>query len=111
MVAVLGTTISPYLFFWQASHEVEEEKARGRRTVAQRRGATGARARRPGSMASTTGDVRSNLISLMRGRAAALSYRAPAPGLFLLDLVRGLPEEEIGRDGRAEHRDHRRHVE
>ncbi len=40
MVAVLGTTISPYLFFWQASHEVEEEKARGRRTVAQRRGAT-----------------------------------------------------------------------
>ena len=40
MVAVLGTTISPYLFFWQASHEVEEEKARGRRTVAHRRGAT-----------------------------------------------------------------------
>ncbi len=39
-VAVLGTTISPYLFFWQASQEVEEEKARGRRTAAQRRGAT-----------------------------------------------------------------------
>ena len=40
VVAVLGTTISPYLFFWQASHEVEEEKAQGRRSVAQRRGAT-----------------------------------------------------------------------
>jgi NRAMP (natural resistance-associated macrophage protein)-like metal ion transporter len=40
VLAVLGTTISPYLFFWQASHEVEAEKARGRRTVAQRRGAT-----------------------------------------------------------------------
>ena len=40
MVAVLGTTISPYLFFWQASHEVEEEKALGRRLIAQRRGAT-----------------------------------------------------------------------
>jgi NRAMP (natural resistance-associated macrophage protein)-like metal ion transporter len=40
LVAVLGTTISPYLFFWQASQEVEEEKARGRRTLAQRRGAT-----------------------------------------------------------------------
>lgn len=39
-IAVLGTTISPYLFFWQASHEVEEEKARGRATVAARRGAT-----------------------------------------------------------------------
>jgi NRAMP (natural resistance-associated macrophage protein)-like metal ion transporter len=26
VVAVLGTTISPYLFFWQSSHEAEEEK-------------------------------------------------------------------------------------
>ncbi len=26
IVAVLGTTISPYLFFWQSSHEAEEEK-------------------------------------------------------------------------------------
>src|SRR3989442_8049510 len=39
LVGVLGTTISPYLFFWQASQEVEEERAQGRRTVAQRRGA------------------------------------------------------------------------
>ncbi|WP_104826962.1 divalent metal cation transporter [Rhizobium sp. NXC24] len=27
IVAILGTTISPYLFFWQASQEVEEEQA------------------------------------------------------------------------------------
>jgi len=27
-VAILGTTISPYLFFWQASQEVEEERRR-----------------------------------------------------------------------------------
>jgi Mn2+/Fe2+ NRAMP family transporter len=40
LVAVLGTTISPYLFFWQASEEVEEEKAGGRTALAQRRGAT-----------------------------------------------------------------------
>ncbi|MBI1898896.1 MAG: divalent metal cation transporter [Acidobacteria bacterium] len=40
LVAILGTTISPYLFFWQASHEVEAEKALGRRTRATRRGAT-----------------------------------------------------------------------
>ena len=26
VVAVLGTTISPYLFFWQAEQEVEEVK-------------------------------------------------------------------------------------
>lgn len=28
LVAILGTTISPYLFFWQASNEVEEVRAR-----------------------------------------------------------------------------------
>ena len=39
-VAILGTTISPYLFFWQAAQEVEEERAMGRRTVHSRRGAT-----------------------------------------------------------------------
>jgi NRAMP (natural resistance-associated macrophage protein)-like metal ion transporter len=40
LVAILGTTISPYLFFWQASQEVEEEKAKGRRRLDDRRGAT-----------------------------------------------------------------------
>ncbi len=40
LVAILGTTISPYLFFWQASEEVEEEKLDGQRTLAERRGAT-----------------------------------------------------------------------
>jgi NRAMP (natural resistance-associated macrophage protein)-like metal ion transporter len=40
IVAVFGTTISPYLFFWQAGQEVEEEKAKGRRLVVHRRGAT-----------------------------------------------------------------------
>lgn len=29
MIAILGTTISPYLFFWQAGQEVEQEKADG----------------------------------------------------------------------------------
>lgn len=40
LVAILGTTISPYLFFWQASQEVEEEKSIGRHTLVERRGAT-----------------------------------------------------------------------
>ncbi|HEV8360204.1 MAG TPA: divalent metal cation transporter, partial [Candidatus Thermoplasmatota archaeon] len=40
LVAILGTTISPYLFFWQASQEVEEERAQGRRTVQDRQGAS-----------------------------------------------------------------------
>jgi NRAMP (natural resistance-associated macrophage protein)-like metal ion transporter len=40
IVAILGTTISPYLFFWQASSEVEAEKALGRHRRSQRRGAS-----------------------------------------------------------------------
>ena len=40
LVALLGTTISPYLFFWQSSQEVEEQKAMGRRMLADRLGAT-----------------------------------------------------------------------
>lgn len=40
LVGVLGTTISPYLFFWQSSLMVEEEKGAGRTTIARRRGAT-----------------------------------------------------------------------
>ena len=41
LTGILGTTISPYLFFWQASQEVEEERARGR-SVGARKGATDA---------------------------------------------------------------------
>jgi NRAMP (natural resistance-associated macrophage protein)-like metal ion transporter len=33
LVGILGTTISPYLFFWQASVEVEEQKSRKNRVV------------------------------------------------------------------------------
>jgi NRAMP (natural resistance-associated macrophage protein)-like metal ion transporter len=40
MIAILGTTISPYLFFWQAGQEIEEQKAEGKTTVAERQGAT-----------------------------------------------------------------------
>ena len=38
VVAILGTTISPYLFFWQASSEVDEMKAAGATTEQQRQG-------------------------------------------------------------------------
>jgi NRAMP (natural resistance-associated macrophage protein)-like metal ion transporter len=42
LVAIFGTTISPYLFFWQASQEVEEEISQGRKQIWERRGATDA---------------------------------------------------------------------
>jgi len=35
--AILGTTISPYLFFWQTSQEVEEQVLHGEVTIAERR--------------------------------------------------------------------------
>lgn len=35
--AVLGTTISPYLFFWQTSQEVEEEILKGKTTLVLRK--------------------------------------------------------------------------
>jgi NRAMP (natural resistance-associated macrophage protein)-like metal ion transporter len=38
MVGVLGTTITPYLFYWQSSLMVEEEKAAGNTALADRRG-------------------------------------------------------------------------
>ena len=38
--AVLGTTISPYLFFWQTSQEVEEQILQGKTTLRERRTAT-----------------------------------------------------------------------
>lgn len=40
LVGILGTTISPYLFFWQAALEVEEEISQGKVTVEQREGAS-----------------------------------------------------------------------
>src|SRR5215470_17636007 len=33
LVGILGTTTSPYLFFWQAAQEVEEERAQGRSLI------------------------------------------------------------------------------
>lgn len=38
--AILGTTISPYLFFWQTSQEVEEQILQGKTTLRERQSAT-----------------------------------------------------------------------
>lgn len=55
-VGFLGTTITPYLFFWQAALEVEEERAQGRTTLTKRRGATEAEIR------ASRADVASGMI-------------------------------------------------
>jgi NRAMP (natural resistance-associated macrophage protein)-like metal ion transporter len=60
-VGILGTTISPYLFFWQASQEVEDERAQGKLTVEERQGAT-ARELRVARTDVLTGMFFSNLV-------------------------------------------------
>jgi Mn2+/Fe2+ NRAMP family transporter len=60
LMGILGTTISPYLFFWQAAEEVEEAEANGR-TRAERKGAMAGELR--GARADTiAGMLFSNLI-------------------------------------------------
>jgi NRAMP (natural resistance-associated macrophage protein)-like metal ion transporter len=61
LVGIFGTTISPYLFFWQASQEVEEERAQGELTLASRKGATNAELRKSRNDV-VTGMFFSNLI-------------------------------------------------
>lgn len=45
LVAVIGTTLSAYLYTWQSNEEVEEEIALGRKRISQRKGATEAELR------------------------------------------------------------------
>ena len=62
-VAVIGTSVSPYTFFWQASQEVEDQLHIGRVRVWQREGAT-------------ADELRSTLIDVVSGMllAAVVSY-------------------------------------
>jgi Mn2+/Fe2+ NRAMP family transporter len=46
LVAIIGTTLSAYLYTWQSNEEVEEEIAMGRHRLSQRRGATDAELRK-----------------------------------------------------------------
>lgn len=54
--AILGTTISPYLFFWQTSQEVEERILQGKTTIRERQNAT-----KPEDMKSMRIDVWSGM--------------------------------------------------
>jgi len=78
VVAVLGTTISPYLFFWQASQEVEEmRRARSRPRQPLKilsRGGGGELTRM--SIDTTTGMVFSNLIAFFIILATASTLHA-----------------------------------
>ena len=75
LVAILGTTISPYLFFWQTSLEVEEEKSAGRRTRQKRRGASRFELR-IATIDVTVGMFVSNLVMYFIILATALTLHA-----------------------------------
>jgi NRAMP (natural resistance-associated macrophage protein)-like metal ion transporter len=61
LVAILGTTISPYLFFWQSDQEVEEKISRGEISLEQRKGTT-KRALRSARSDTIVGMILSNVV-------------------------------------------------
>jgi Mn2+/Fe2+ NRAMP family transporter len=76
ILAILGTTISPYLFFWQSSEEVEEEVDMGRTTRSARRGASPAEVRYS-TIDVTVGMAFSNVVMYFIILATALTlYKA-----------------------------------
>jgi len=62
LVAILGTTISPYLFYWQSSEEVEEEKARGQLSLRKPPRRDARRDPESGNSMSAIGTFFSNLV-------------------------------------------------
>lgn len=64
VVAIFGTTISPYLFFWQASQEAEDLKEKPRREPLVERPAQGVRAEKRIELDTMLGMAISNLIAL-----------------------------------------------
>jgi NRAMP (natural resistance-associated macrophage protein)-like metal ion transporter len=72
VVAVLGTTISPYLFFWQASQEVEDTKTEPLRQPLRRRPGQGPNALSRIRLDTMVGMAVSNMVALaILGTAAA----------------------------------------
>ncbi len=71
LAAVLGTTISPYLFFWQTSQEVEENILHGERTIAERKAGSNRRSIRQMRIDVWSGMFFSNIISFFIFAATA----------------------------------------
>ncbi len=76
VVAILGTTISPYLFFWQAAQEVEDTKAKPIEQPLLQSPAQGARALERIRLDTVAGMAVSNLVALaIMATAAATLHR------------------------------------
>jgi NRAMP (natural resistance-associated macrophage protein)-like metal ion transporter len=75
MVAILGTTISPYLFFWQASQEIEEERRHKAKPLAAAPGRAKVELARI-RLDTVTGMTFSNIVSISIVFAAAATLNA-----------------------------------
>ena len=75
VIAILGTTISPYLFFWQASQEVEDTKAEPIREPLRRRPAQGRDALTRIRLDTLIGMGVSNLVALAIMATAAATLQ------------------------------------
>ena len=76
LVALLGTTISPYLFFWQASQEVEEIESSTRRKSLRKAPRQAPSALRRIGIDTTVGMIFSNLIAFFIILTAAVVLHA-----------------------------------
>jgi Mn2+/Fe2+ NRAMP family transporter len=76
LVALLGTTISPYLFCWQASQEVEEIKSNKRRQSLRKAPSQAPSALRRIGIDTTVGMIFSNLIAFFIILTAAVVLHA-----------------------------------
>jgi NRAMP (natural resistance-associated macrophage protein)-like metal ion transporter len=92
LTAVLGTTISPYLFFWEASQEVEEQR--------ERQDANKERAARRMRLDNAAGMVASNLIAwflivvsatVLNAHGVTSIHTAADAARALEPLVKGFP--------------------
>jgi NRAMP (natural resistance-associated macrophage protein)-like metal ion transporter len=75
LVAILGTTISPYLFFWQASQEVEEQKSKQNHRGGKAKPATGGELR-DAAWDVNTGMLLSNVVMFFIILATAATLHA-----------------------------------
>ena len=75
VVGIFGTTISPYLFFWQSSEEIEDMRARGARPLL-RESAVAPRELRRISWDTWSGMLYSNLIAYVIILTTALTLHA-----------------------------------
>jgi len=91
LVAILGTTITPYLFFWQADQEVEEEISIGRRRRTDRLGATETELKHA-QWDVFTGMLLSNVVMffIMLASASTLSGRGTTSIQTAMDAARAL---------------------